>query len=61
MRNLGGGEGDTNKLIYNPETDSQTWRMNLELPEEKRVGGQIVRSLGLICTFKMDNQQGTKV
>ena len=47
MRNLGGGGRDTNELIYNPETDSQTWRMNLQVPEEKRVGGRIVREFGL--------------
>ena len=38
---------DTNELIYTPETDPQTWRMNLVLPGEQKAGDGIVREFGV--------------
>ena len=40
---------DTNELIYNKETDSQTQRMNLWLPGGKGGGKGQLGSLGLTC------------
>ena len=38
---------DTNELIYETETDSQTQRTDLELPREREVGERRTGSLGL--------------
>ena len=35
MQNL---KNDTNELIYKTETDSQTWKTNLQLPKGKGLG-----------------------
>ena len=37
---------DTNELIYNTETDSQTWRRNLWFPAGWGAGGGELGSLG---------------
>ena len=50
-----------NKLIYKTEIDSQTYRMNLELPREK--GGErgivweFVIDMHTLLLIKTDNQQ----
>ena len=50
-----------NELIYKTETDSQTWRINLQLPGGK-VEGKDSQGVwnGHVHTdiFKMDNQRG---
>ena len=38
---------DTNELIYETETDSQTQRTDLELPREREFGERRTGSLGL--------------
>ena len=51
---------DTNELIYKPETDQQTQRMNLWLPGEQKAGDGIVREFGrdMYTLRYWDNQQG---
>ena len=49
---------DTNKLTYEAETDSQTWRRNLWLPGWKgKMGDAYVHT----ALFKKDNQEGPTV
>ena len=56
-------KSDTNELIYKTESDSQTQRTNLWLPQ-RRVGGRdrlgfwIDMYTLLFKIFKIDNQQG---
>ena len=46
----GSKKNDTNELIYKMETDLETLKTNLLLPNGKEMGGGQVRRLGLIYT-----------
>ena len=49
-------QNDTNELVYKTETDSQTQRMNLQLPGRDSLGvGDCHVYTGI---FKIENQQG---
>ena len=53
---------DTNELIYETETDSQTYRTDLWLPRGMEVGEGLIGSLGLADPlFRMDKQLGFTV
>ena len=56
---------DTNKLIYETETDSQTQRTDLWLPRGKGQGGGVDGEFGVsrckLLYIEMDKQQGPTV
>ena len=43
-------KNDTNELIWETETGSQTQETNLWLPKGKGRGEEYIRKLGLTCT-----------